>query len=75
MNYPNGIDRGIVLSAVGLNKKGKYEVLDMEVVSTDREITGYEASTIHKAIYKPDSLQPQQLDLLSFPFKIKTLLM
>ena len=37
MYYPNGIDRGLVLSAMGLNIKGEYEVLDIEAVSTDRE--------------------------------------
>ena len=35
--YPNGIDRGLTLVAMGLNKKGEYEVLDIEVVPTDRE--------------------------------------
>ena len=37
MYSPNGIEKGLTLAAVGLNKEGEYEVLDIEIVPTDKE--------------------------------------
>ena len=37
ISYPNGIEGGLLVVAIGLNSKGNYEVLDIEVVLTNKE--------------------------------------
>ena len=42
ISYPQGIDNsGLVLSAMGLNREGEYEVLDIEMVLSDKEGAQY----------------------------------